>query len=73
LKKRLRQMDRDEEQHIRKLLHACDEVLEYHDRAGSSETAPATEVRKSRRRFQQRLRQSTAGLPDSNAERPRSE
>jgi hypothetical protein len=67
-------MDRDEEQHIRKLLHACDEVLEYHDRAGTGATQPATEVRSSRRRFQKRLRDSAAGPPDSNnAERPASE
>ena len=67
-------MERDEEQNVRKLIHACDEVLDYHDRAGTGETQPATEVRTARRRFQQRLRQSTAGLQDSNnAERPPSE
>lgn len=59
-------MDQDEEQRVRKLLDACDEVLDYHDRAGSSETPPATEVRTWRRRFQARLRRSIATQPDSN-------
>jgi hypothetical protein len=51
-------MDSDEEQHLSKLLHACDEVLDFHDRVGTAECDAAISVSKSRRRFEERLRQA---------------
>jgi hypothetical protein len=53
-------MDTEEEQRLRQLLQACDEVLDYHRRAGSSDGAAAKSIRSKRLAIWKRLTGSAA-------------
>jgi hypothetical protein len=48
-------MDASEAEHVEALLSAFDEVLDYHERAGNSDTPTVMELRANRARLRERL------------------
>jgi hypothetical protein len=53
--------DAHETEHVESLLKACDEVLEYHERDGSSDAPAAKQVRAKRAELRERLPRSSPG------------
>jgi hypothetical protein len=51
-------MQPEDEDHLRQLLKACDEMLTHHERTGNSETEPAKQIAAKRRELLNRLNQS---------------
>jgi hypothetical protein len=51
-------MQPEDEDHLRQLLKACDEMLTHHERTGNSETEPAKQIAAKRRELLNRRNQS---------------
>jgi hypothetical protein len=54
-------MDSDETQHIESLIKACDEMLDYHEQAGSRDCAAARQVYAKRAELKERLAAEAGG------------
>ena len=57
-------LDASDVQRLESLIEACDDVLEFHERAGSADGEAAKQVRAKRQEFQARLVPNRDGVAD---------